>query len=73
MAAPLVTGFRDLELVATGASGSVYRAVDEHIGRVVAIRRATTSPPAVGGPLAELKAPTTEPAGVGLSARNGNP
>lgn len=48
MAAPLVTGFRDLELVATGANGSVYRAVDEHIGRVVAIKvldRVDTSSP----------------------------
>ena len=29
MAAPLVTGFRDLEQVATGAHGSVYRALDK--------------------------------------------
>ena len=29
MAAPVVAGFRDLELVATGANGSVYRALDK--------------------------------------------
>ena len=35
---PKVAGFEELTLIATGGYGSVYRAVDEHIGRVVAIK-----------------------------------
>lgn len=38
MSAPGVDGFEQLSLVAAGGSGSVYRSVDVHIGRVVAIK-----------------------------------
>lgn len=35
---PRVPGFEDLTHIAAGGFGSVYRGVDEHIGRVVAIK-----------------------------------